>query len=69
MVYKTGTWGEQAKQRNKKRFSKSLGKKAELEALELLGVKEKLRNDDIADIERKGKYIDVKTTIFNEIHS
>lgn len=66
MPYKTGSWGIQAKKRNKKRFSKSLGKKGELEAIEILGLEEKLERGSLSDLKWRNKFLDVKTDIFDK---
>ena len=65
MPYKTGLWVPQAKERNKKRFSKSIGKIGELEALKILGVNEKLDRYSGADIKWNNKLVEVKTSMPN----
>jgi hypothetical protein len=64
MPYKTGSWGIQAKERNRRRRkgSTSIGYIGELQAEKLL-LTSKLPNYCKADFKYKGKFVDVKTSL------
>ena len=75
MPYKTGSWGIQARERNRKRLKyfrdkkrlsnhkEGLGFNGEMEAQKILK-EDKLPNHTGYDFQYKGKSIDVKTDIF-----
>ena len=80
MPYKTGSWGEQAKERHKRRITyfrerrrrlddvkNTLGFDGEQEAIKLFNT-EKLPINSGADLQIKGNLIDVKTSILRKVH-